>query len=169
MIANVLLQDSILNNSQNPIDDARTHAMLLYRTPQSINQRFKRKQAKNQTFEIENWLVYHGETLRNRFTLSAYKLMNNLLKTNDITRNRADLYTLINEIKANVLLISVNSDLFFTPDENLKTYNDLKIIKQNIFYSEIKSIHGHDAFLIEFEQLSTILNPIFNTIEIVKI
>ncbi|WP_395077006.1 alpha/beta fold hydrolase [Flavobacterium sp.] len=164
MIANVFLQDSILNHSQNPIEDARTHAMLLYRTPQSLNQRFQR-QIENQNYLVENWLLYHGETLKNRFTLSAYKLMNYLLKTNDISRNRTDFLILSNEIQSNIHLVAVNSDLFFTPDENIKTYNQLKKTKANVFYHEINSIHGHDAFLIEFEQLATILNPIFNTIK----
>ena len=164
MIANVLLQDNILNNSKNPIEDARIHAMLLYRTPQSLNNRFQR-QLKNQNYQVENWLIYHGETLKNRFTLSAYKLMNHLLKTNDITRNRVSFLTLANEIQSNIHLIAVDSDLFFTPDENIKTYNELIKIKQNVYYHEINSIHGHDAFLIEFEQLSAILNPIFNAIK----
>ncbi len=165
MIANVFLQDSILNNSKNPIQDARSHAMLLYRTPQSINQRFNRKQLHNQTFEIENWVNYHGGTLKKRFTLSAYKLMNHLLKTNDISRNRNNFLAVANEIQSNIQIISVDSDLFFTPDENLKSYNELKKIKQNVFYHQIKSIHGHDAFLIEFKQLANILNPIFNKIK----
>ena len=165
MIANVHLQDNILNNSKNPINDARAHAMLLYRTPQSINHRFDRKQTANNAFAIENWLVYHGESLKNRFTLSAYKLMNHLLKTNDITRDRNNFPVAANEIQANIFIIAVETDLFFTPDENIKSFNELKKIKQNIFYHEIKSIHGHDAFLIEFEQLSSILNPIFNKIK----
>lgn len=164
MIANVLLQDNILNNSQNPIEDARTHAMLLYRTPKSLNERFQ-TQVKNQNYQVENWLTHHGEKLKNRFTLSAYKLMNYLLKTNDITRNRNSFLILVKEIQSNIHLVAVNSDLFFTPDENVKTYNELKKIRKNIFYHEINSIHGHDAFLIEFEQLTTILNPIFNTIK----
>ena len=162
MIANVFLQDNILNHSKNPIEDARIHAMLLYRTPQSINQRFNRKQGKNQTFEIENWLTNHGEKLKNRFTLLAYKLMNHLLKTNDITRNRDSFEAISATIQSNIHIISVDSDLFFTPDENIKTFNELKKAKQNVYYHEIDSIHGHDAFLIEFEQLSNILNPIFN-------
>ena len=33
IIAHVLLQDYILNHSNNPIFDARVHGMLLYRTP----------------------------------------------------------------------------------------------------------------------------------------
>ena len=164
MIANVLLQDNILNNSTKPIEDARTHAMLLYRTPQSLNERFQ-TQVKNQNYQVENWLTHHGEKLKNRFTLSAYKLMNHLLKTNDITRNRNSFLILANEIQSNIHLVAVNSDLFFTPDENIKTYNELKKIKKNVFYHEINSIHGHDAFLIEFQQLTTILNPIFNTIK----
>lgn len=163
IIANVLIQDQILNNSDDPITDARLHAMLLYRTPQSINQRFQRSKFDNSSFyQIENWLINHGFKLKNRFRLSAYKLMNHLLKTNDITRNRQDFPTIINELKTNIHIVAVDTDYFFTPDENRETYELLKTIKENVFYHEINSIHGHDAFLIEFEQLAQILEPIFN-------
>jgi len=40
IVGNVLVQDAILNNSINPIHDARLHAMLLYRTPQSLALKF---------------------------------------------------------------------------------------------------------------------------------
>ena len=164
VIANVLIQDSILNNSNNPIADARLHAMLLYRTPKSINNRFQREKFNNK-FQIENWLQNHGIKLKNRFTLSAYKLMNHLLKTNDITRNRNNFLTIVKEIKSNIHLIAVDSDYFFIADENRETYQQLKTITDTVFYHEINSVHGHDAFLIEFDQLSQILSPIFNLIK----
>jgi len=163
VIANVLIQEQILNNSDDPIANARLHAMLLYRTPQSINQKFQRKQNSNSEFHIENWLLNHGIKLKNRFRLSSYRLMNHLLKTADITRGRDDLQTITNKISANIHVVSVDTDYFFIAEENRKTYSELKAVKQNVFYHEIKSIHGHDAFLIEFEQLSQILKPIFNT------
>jgi homoserine O-acetyltransferase/O-succinyltransferase len=161
MIANVLLQDNILNNSTNPIEDARIHAMLLYRTPQSLNERFKREKD-DALYQIENWMVHHGNKLKRRFTLTAYKLMNHLLKTNDISRNNDSFLKVASTIQGNIHIVSVDSDLFFTPDENRKTYRELKEIKQNVYYHQINSIHGHDAFLIEFEQLNNILDPIFN-------
>ena len=42
LLANTFLQDRILENSRDPVGDARIHAMLFYRTPESLNQRFSR-------------------------------------------------------------------------------------------------------------------------------
>lgn len=163
VIANVLIQDQILNNSDDPIADARLHAMLLYRTPQSINQRFQRSKFHDSSvFQIENWLANHGIKLKNRFRLSAYKLMNHLLKTNDISRDRGDFSTIVKTIKASIHIVAVNTDYFFIAEENKSTYERAKTVKENVHYHEITSIHGHDAFLIEYQQLAQILAPIFN-------
>ena len=163
VIANVLVQDQILNNSDNPIVDARLHAMLLYRTPQSFKKKFNRKkQSDLNDYLIESWLVNHGFKLQNRFKLEAYKLMNHLLKTIDITKETNDFEISASKISANIHIVSVDTDYFFIPDENRETFEIVKPIKQNVFYHEIKSIHGHDAFLIEFDQLAQILEPIFN-------
>ena len=164
VIANTLIQDEILNNSNYPVPDARLHAMLLYRTPQSLKQKFNRqKNELKNIFQIESWLFHHGEKLQKRFQLASYKMMNHLIKTIDITRNRKDFVTVAKVIQANIHIIGVDTDYFFTPDENRETYKDLKKVKQNVFYHEIKSIHGHDAFLIEYEQLNAILSKLFIT------
>uniref|UniRef100_UPI00404935AE alpha/beta fold hydrolase n=1 Tax=Flavobacterium sp. TaxID=239 RepID=UPI00404935AE len=163
VIANVLLQDKLLNNSNNPIADARMHAMLLYRTPASLKYKFKNeKEVNSELFQIENWLINHGEKLKDRFQLASYKLMNHLLRTVDITKNGKDFETIISSFSATIHIVSVNSDLFFIAEENRETFAQAKKVKENVFYHEINSIHGHDAFLIEYEQLNTILHPIFN-------
>ena len=87
--------------------------------------------------------------------------MNHLLKTIDIARNSNNIELEISKISANIHLIFVDSDLLFTAKETRRTYDNLKEIKTNLFHHEIQSIHGHDAFLIEHEQLTHILKPIF--------
>jgi homoserine O-acetyltransferase len=87
--------------------------------------------------------------------------MNNLIKTIDITRDRGDFVDVAQKIEADIHIVAVDSDYFFTADENKETYNMLKPFKSNVYYHEINSIHGHDAFLIEFEQLKNILTPLF--------
>lgn len=162
LIGNVLIQDLILNNSKNPIHDARIHAMLLYRTPESLQEKFHTQlQNSEGLFQVESWLLHHGEKLQNRFQLSAYKLMNHLLKTTDIFKNNSK-SEVIKNITSNIHLISVDTDYFFTANEIKTAFQEVKNYKKNAFYHEIKSIHGHDAFLIEFEQLNNILKPIFN-------
>ena len=169
MIANCFLQEQILNNSSKPIEDARIHAMLCYRSPESFKEKFQRTINQDLLiFNIESWLAHHGKKLQQRYQLSSYKLMNQLLKTIDITRNSADFETLISKSNAAIHIVAINSDLFFTPKENLETYNELKKFKNNVFYSEIDSVHGHDAFLIEYKQLDHLLADIFKAETIEK-
>lgn len=162
MIANCFLQEQILNNSSKPIEDARIHAMLCYRSPESFKEKFQRTINQDLLiFNIESWLAHHGKKLQQRYQLSSYKLMNQLLKTIDITRNSDDFETLLSKTPATIHIIAIDSDLFFTPKENLETYNELKKFKENVFYSQINSVHGHDAFLIEYKQLDNLLAAIF--------
>ncbi|KIO53736.1 homoserine acetyltransferase [Flavobacterium hibernum] len=169
MIANCYLQEQILNNSSKPIEDARIHAMLCYRSPESFKEKFQRTINNDLSiFNIESWLAHHGKKLQKRYQLSSYKLMNQLLKTIDITRNSYDFETLLSKTNAAIHIIGINSDLFFTSKENRETYNELKKFKQNVFYSEIDSVHGHDAFLIEYKQLDHLLADIFKAETIEK-
>ena len=162
LIANCFLQEQILANSSKPIEDARIHAMLCYRTPASFSAKFQRTTNQElDVFNIESWLAHHGTKLQKRFQLSAYKMMNQLLKTIDITRGRDSFVVIASKIEADIHIIGIDSDLFFTANENRATYEELKKYKENVSYQEIVSIHGHDAFLIEYNQLHNLLATIF--------
>lgn len=162
LLANTKVQELILNNSSNPVHDARIHAMNLYRTPESYNAKFNRStNAILHKPNVESWLLHHGKKLQERFQLTSYKLVNHLLSTIDITRGRGSFLEVTSLITSNVFIIGINSDLFFTAKENKDTFLSLSKIKSNVHYGEIQSIHGHDAFLIEFEQIEILLQHIF--------
>ncbi|WP_341216434.1 bifunctional aspartate kinase/homoserine dehydrogenase I [uncultured Wocania sp.] len=162
LIANCQIQEQFLLNSKNPVHDARMHAMLCYRTPESFKERFQRSKNEDlEIFNVESWLLHHGNKLQERFQLSAYKLMNQLLKTIDVTKNRKNDFNVLENIKANIHIIGVDSDLFFTAEENRQTHKQLAVTNPNVTYNEINSVHGHDAFLIEYEQLEKIIEGIF--------
>ena len=165
VLANTLLQDRILHNSKNPLQDARIHAMMCYRTPESFKERFGRSiHEEKEIFNIDSWLLYHGEKLNNRFQLQSYKLMNHLLRTIDITEERGSFEEVASQIKGSIHLISIDTDLFFTDAENRETYSRLIERKVNLHYHTISSVHGHDAFLIEYDQLNSMLSPLFTNI-----
>jgi homoserine O-acetyltransferase len=162
LIANCQIQEQFLLNSRNPVHDARMHAMLCYRTPESFKERFQRsKNEELEIFNVESWLLHHGNKLQERFQLSAYKLMNQLLKTIDVTKNRPTDFNVLENIHGNIHIVGVDSDLFFTAEENRQTHKQLAVSNPNVTYNEIHSVHGHDAFLMEYEQLEKIVEGIF--------
>lgn len=163
LIANCQIQEQFLVNSKQPVHDARMHAMLCYRTPESFKQRFQRSTNQElQLFNVESWLLHHGEKLQERFQLAAYKLTNQLLKTIDITRRGEQAFLELQQSDTNIHIIGVDSDLFFTASENKETYKQLAQASSNVTYGEIHSVHGHDAFLIEFEQMEQLLQHVFS-------
>ena len=129
--------------------------MLCYRSPLSFQKKFDRSINEDaQIFNVESWLLHHGKKLQERFQLSSYKLMNHLLSTIDITQGgKIKFEDIISKIKGNIFIVSVDSDLFFTDYQNRDTFYKACRIKDNIFFKTIKSVHGHDAFLIEFDKL----------------
>ena len=161
LLANTRLQKQILNNSSQPVHDARMHAMLCYRSPLSFQKKFDRSKDSH-IFNVESWLLHHGKKLQERFQLKSYKLMNHLLSKIDITRGgKLKFENIISKVKGNIYIVSVDSDLFFTDYQNRETFYKACVIKDNMFFKTIKSDHGHDAFLIEFDQLRELLSEIF--------
>jgi homoserine O-acetyltransferase len=162
ILAHNKTQQQILSNSSKPVHDARMMAMLFYRTAESFKLKFNRTRNEEQgNFNTESWLLHHGQKLENRFSLPTYKMMNHLLSSVDITRNRGTFNEVASQIKAQVFQVGVDSDFFFVPKENLETRKLLTEAGVDNDYGEIKSVHGHDAFLIEFDQLTEILEPVF--------
>ena len=97
------------------------HAMLCYRTPASFEVCFDRSKTQDlQLFNIESWLLHHGEKLQGRFHLSAYKLMNQLLRTIDISSLNVAVSTTLSSIKSEIVMIGIDSDLFFFPIKIVK-------------------------------------------------
>lgn len=160
--ANCLIQEQILLNSSKPIHDARLHAMLMYRTPESFKHKFDRSYNEEKSmYNVESWLLHHGKKLESRFTLAAYKQLNHILANIDIEKDRGDFIDVAATIESNIHIISVDSDVFFTASENEITVQKLQKIKRNVTHGVINSVHGHDAFLIEFDQMNVLLSDIF--------
>ena len=155
--AQCLVQQFLLSHQEKPLQKARLHAMLCYRTPRSLNNRFKSEiHAEKKILQSHDWLNFHGEQLNDRFSLRAYQLMNQLLMTINVSDE------MLQKITANIHFIAVDTDLFFPAFEMKKSYENLRKVKANTFYHEIKSIHGHDAFLMEYDQLNSILKKVSN-------
>lgn len=151
-----LVQQFLLDSTEKPLEKARIHAMLCYRTPESLNLRFKRKvDEEKQVLQSHDWLNYHGKSLNERFSLKAYHLMNHLLMNIKVKEEQLE------KIQTKFHLIAVDTDLFYPAFEIHNTYKLLAQKNKIVQYHEINSIHGHDAFLMEYEQLNAILNPIF--------
>ncbi len=158
------IQMQILQHSAKPLELARMMAMMFYRTPQSIQAKFNRtKTADESLYNVESWFRHHGIKLEKRFEFTAYQMMTHLLTTLDITSHKDTFEEAVKPIKSTIVQIAIDTDFLFVPEETYRTKEMLDQLNIRNQYHEIKSIHGHDAFLIEFEQLIRFLEPIFAT------
>lgn len=163
MLANVFLQKQILETNPQPLEIARMHAMLCYRTPQSFKLRFNRSwNGDKNMFNVQSWMTHHGEKLAQRFSLQAYKNMNHILGTIDITSNGKSLEALLQTISADIYILSIDSDLFFPVDEDYETVERAEGIGRKIHHHIISSDFGHDAFLMEYDKVIEILEQIID-------
>lgn len=158
LLAQTEVQRLILDHSDRPIHDARVHAMLTYRTPESLIGRFNGKTTDSGLPKVLDWLDYHGRTLEGRFSLSAYRVMTFLTSTIHAAESEKEL----TRIASDIHLVAIDSDRLFPYFIARETIERLRCSgKERAELHTIVSDHGHDAFLIEYDQLCRIMSPYF--------
>jgi homoserine O-acetyltransferase len=108
-------------------------------------------------FRCSSYLRYQGQKLAKRFNALSYWTLTKAMDSHDIGRKRGGVEQALVSISAKVLAVGVDTDLLFLSSES-------QAISQKVqrgTYKEINSTAGHDAFLIEFEQLAYILKSFF--------
>lgn len=145
-----------------PVDGlaaARSMAMITYRSPQNYDEKFGRNwNIQKNTFEVESYLNYQGEKLTQRFDANSYFTLSKAMDSHDVARGRGTAKSVLSKIEIPVLLIGIDSDILYPIHEQI----ELAEFIPNSTFREIKSKYGHDAFLIEFEQINNALKSFQN-------
>ncbi|MEL6823532.1 MAG: homoserine O-acetyltransferase [Calditrichota bacterium] len=147
-------QGSYREQPEQGLSLARMIAMVTYRSHPAYEERFGRKEQGSGDagrFEVQNYLHYQGEKLVRRFDANAYLTITHAMDKHDLKYGRNVNGML--PISCPALCIGISSDVLYPPDEQRAIAASIS----GATYAEINSIHGHDAFLIEFEQLEQII------------
>ena len=121
-------------------------------------------------FEVESYLHYQGNTFTKRFDANSYLYITKAIDYFDLTENGTlSLSDAFKDVKARVLVISVDSDWLYTPEESREIVMALTANDVEVSYCQIKSSYGHDAFLLEAGQLSYIINGFFSETLVVDV
>lgn len=140
---------------------ARRIGMITYRSFDLYEERFGRSIvpthdpfAMNSEYQVERYLSYQGEKLVGRFDANSYLFLMKAMDLHDISGGRGEYDEALAQIQARTFLIGIDSDFLFPASELKQDADILQRMGKPAIYRELHSIHGHDAFLIEFEQMN---------------
>ncbi|MEL6864059.1 MAG: homoserine O-acetyltransferase [Bacteroidota bacterium] len=151
----VLRADETLSNKTEDagikaLKACRATALPYYRTQKSFNIRQSEIDSNVITdFRSSSYINYQGEKFINRFSAPCYYTLLNALDTHNMGRARNSIEEALAKISANTAVIGFESDLLIPVEEQQFLAKHIP----NADYFEIKSIYGHDAFLIEHEHI----------------
>jgi homoserine O-acetyltransferase len=118
-----------------------------------------------QRFEVERYLEYHGDKLVRRFDANSYLLLTKAMDLHDLGRGRGGLVPALTRIEAPALAMGVSSDLLYPAYQSRQIVEAVNAAGGEAEYVELDSPHGHDAFLLEFDQVSEALTKFLHRIE----
>ncbi len=144
---------------------ARGIGMLSYRSSPGLEERFGREWfqkpkgslAKPGVFNIESWLRFHGKRIVKRYDPYTYLLFSRAMDLHDVGEGRGDLSQALRQVRSKMLVLGISSDNLYPAKEVLFGADLLRQLGGDVQYREIRSPHGHDAFLLETQQIGGFL------------
>lgn len=147
------------DGGRNGMIAARSVAMLSYRTYEGyqITQREESADVYD-NYKASSYQRYQGEKLAGRFNAYTYWYLSKMMDSHNLGRGRKPVSEVLNEIQVPALVIGVDSDLLFPITEQ-------RFLAEHIPGAELgvlSSPYGHDGFLVEFGQLTLLINEFLN-------
>lgn len=137
------------------LEIARMMAMMTYRTPHELAARFGRELHPDGHFQVAGYLTRHGQKLRDRFDVHSYLTLLDAMDTHDVARGRRGLAATLGVLGERLTGVGIPGDLLYSADDVLAWTSEA-----GAGYREIVSDHGHDAFLLEHQQVSRLIENV---------
>ncbi|MFZ9157610.1 MAG: homoserine O-acetyltransferase MetX [Ilumatobacteraceae bacterium] len=144
------------------LSTARMVAQVTFRSDNVFTDRFGRDMvggegsstlALEQKFEVERYLEYHGEKLCRRFDANSYIAIGKAMDLHDVGRSRGGLVAAMKRVNMPSLTMGIWSDFLYPVYQQLQIRDLVAANGARSEYVEVDSPHGHDAFLIELDQV----------------
>ena len=162
---NTVGREAVLTDPKHGLSIARMIGHITYRSDESIGTKFGRKLQENADygyafsteFEIESYLKYQGEKFVNRFDANTYLYLSKAMSYFDLIKTYGSLESAFSPCTAQFLIMSISSDWLYPSKQSRELAKSLIKLNKTVSYCEIDSPHGHDSFLMESDQLSTMI------------
>lgn len=167
-----IMQDPVWNGGNYNLDRtpsvglsiARMMAHITYLSEKGLDRKFGRDHTRirgdeifKPSFEIENYLHHQGQTFVNRFDANTYLYFTRALDLFDLKSEFGSLEEAFRKVSARFMVVGFTSDWLFPPEQNRDIVKALLRDGKTASYAEIKSILGHDSFLINSPKLYELL------------
>lgn len=134
---------------------ARRMALLNYRSPIELNQRFQRSWQSDVSplgrggrFAVESYLDFHGNKFTRRFDANSYLTVVEAMNSHDIGRDRGGVEQALHTVTAKTLVLGIDTDRLFPVDGQQRIARSVPHLIDDEAVV-LASDFGHDGFLIE--------------------
>lgn len=158
LVTDASLYDHSENAGSKGLEAARAIAMLSYRNQKTYKKAQTDAEDKIDDYKASSYQRYQGEKLRKRFSAHSYWRLSKAMDSHNVGRGRKSISKALKSITANTLSLGIKSDLLFPLSE--QKYIAKKV--NTAVFGAIKSLYGHDGFLIESKAISPYINELLN-------
>lgn len=136
---------------------ARAIAMITYRSGAEFDQRFGRRTSHDgDRLAVDAYLRRHGDKLVARFDASSYVALTHVMDGHDVGPIGEAARATASRVR-HIIGVGVDTDILYPAAEVRGWVDQYRAHGANATYAEIESICGHDAFLVELDQVAAIL------------